>query len=86
LGKSEILLLACQPSPEFVNHSMAEGLLATREVLLDMFRNAAPTAPNALADKMAKLKPLPSQLYGLHLLVTCGAALGVTSTWTVRTS
>jgi hypothetical protein len=67
LGESEILLLACQPSPEFVDYSTAEGLLTNREVLLDVMRNAASMAPNALRDKRAKLKPLPSQLYGLAL-------------------
>jgi len=67
LGESEIPLLACQPSPEFVAHSMAEGLLANREVLLDVMQNAASMRPNDLKDKMAKLKPLPSQLYGLAL-------------------
>lgn len=67
LGESEILPLACQLSPEFIDHSMAEGLLANREILLDMFRNAASIAPNTSRDKMAKLKPLSSQLYGLAL-------------------
>jgi hypothetical protein len=67
LGESEILLLACQLSPEFVDYLTAEGLLANREGLLDVVRNAASIAPNALRDKMAKLEPLPSQLYGLAL-------------------
>ena len=67
LGESEILLLACQPSLEFVNHSIAEALLANRDVLLDMFRNGASITPKTLPDKVEKLKPLPSQLYGLAL-------------------
>jgi hypothetical protein len=67
LGESEILLLACQLSPEFVDYSMAQSLLTNREALLDVIRNAASIAPNALLDKMGELKPLPSQLYGLAL-------------------
>jgi hypothetical protein len=67
LGESEILLLACQPSPEFVDHSTAEGLLANREVLLDVIQNAGSIPLNDLQGKMATLKPLPSQLYGLAL-------------------
>jgi hypothetical protein len=46
---------------------MAEGLLANREVLLELFRSAAAIAPKALLEKLAKLKPLPSQLYSLAL-------------------
>lgn len=67
LGQIEILPLACQLSPAFVNDMMARNALAMKNPLIKVFGAPDDPAAKDSADPLAQLPPLPSRLYDLAL-------------------
>lgn len=69
LGETEILPLANQLSPQFVEHLITKNMVANREVLLVLLR-AKEVNPKLVNDQLGKVKPLTTQLYSLALART----------------
>jgi hypothetical protein len=67
LGTTEILPLASQLSPGFVDHLTASSFLANRQVLLDVLRHGDALDSSDLARRVGTLTPLPGRLYDLAL-------------------
>ncbi|HEV3062687.1 MAG TPA: hypothetical protein VGY48_30855 [Vicinamibacterales bacterium] len=62
LGQSDILLLNCQLSREFVAHLLAQAMQANRQPLFDLVRA---TNPQRRDDAAAQIVQLPTALFGL---------------------
>jgi hypothetical protein len=70
LGETQLLLLPCDISPEFVADLTLRALIANRDVLIAIRRGLPPQRDRAVAalnDIIRKAKPLPSPAYHLAL-------------------
>lgn len=66
LGRTDILILGCQPSREFVGHLFAQRLLDDRQPLLNLV-STAPQEEETLQGMLADVTPVPGPLYGLAM-------------------
>ena len=67
IGQTEILPLACQLSPEFVNDLTTHNTLAMRDLIMMTAANS-PDADRVILQALPKVAPIPSRLYDLALI------------------
>jgi hypothetical protein len=67
LGTTEILPLACQLSPEFVEHVSAREMLSNMEILISLIEEHEAIENEDILVQLDLLSPLPGPLYNLAL-------------------
>jgi hypothetical protein len=67
MGKTDILVLNCDLSRDFVAHRFVQSMLANRQSLFELMSSVPQTAETAQA-VLGRLKPIPGPLYSLALV------------------
>jgi hypothetical protein len=67
LGESQVLMVACEPSPQAVQYLLVNSLLGKRRALDGLMTDKALDDPGNLLKHAAQFSSIPAQLYGLAL-------------------